>query len=75
MRYAKRNKHKLNRVYKITYLGLSGLHYEYAKTESKETAKKYADKEAYNYGAVVVDIKLSSLPKNLNNDENFVDLI
>ena len=75
MKYASRSKHKLNRVFQISYLSLTGNHFEYVKNENIGKVKEYADKKAYQYGYVVVDVKLSSLPKNLKNNEIFVDLI
>ena len=74
MKYANRCKHKLKRVYQITYLSLTGIHFEFVKCEKYDKVSKYAEKEAKSYGCVVTDISLSELPKNLNNNENFTDL-
>lgn len=74
MKYAKRSKHNLHRIFKIQYMSLTGAHSEYVKCESATKAIEYGKKEAAQCGAEVIDVKLSSLPKNLNNDESFVDL-
>lgn len=75
MKYANRTKHNLNRVFLITYLTSLGCHYEYVKTENKLKAEEYGKKEADSYGGIVAEVKLSSLPKNLNFNESFTDLI
>jgi len=56
-------------------MSLTGTHYEYAKARSMDTVKAYADREASANGAVVIDIVNKRLPKNLNSNESFIDLI
>ena len=73
--YANRSKHKLNRVFVITYLTMTGVHYEYVKTENRGRAIEYGTKEAQANGAMIVEVVQSTLPKNLNNNESFTDLI
>jgi len=74
MKYANRCKHKMQNMHKITYISFTGAHYEYINCKDIVKVREYAEREAYNYGAVVADISKSSLPKNLNRDESFTNL-
>ena len=75
MKYSNRARHNLRAVYCISYQSFTGTHYEYVKARSKDTVKVYAEKEASANGAIVTDIVSKGLPKNLNSNESFTDLI